>query len=99
MSLYYEFKSCCVSKHDHKEDHDHEQDCFCGKGIKQFLGRNVTIYTNGVLFTSGNISCFDKKTGILTLVRGDNFISYICCEDISSIRDYTAAPGDEGEYF
>ncbi|WP_404470062.1 hypothetical protein [Sutcliffiella horikoshii] len=88
MSLYYEYKSRC--NHNNvaaaESRHDDDQKCFCGKFLKPFLGRIVTIQADAP--TSGNlpgyrIVCFDKKSGLVTAVpaAGGN-PTYLCCKDI-----------------
>jgi len=88
--------SCCGKKDDHKHDHSHKQDCFCGKFPKYLIGQEVIIgSTAGALdgFTF-RIACVDEKSGIITLVIvtapaplvaqiGSPF--YVCCKDIAFI--------------
>lgn len=82
MSFYYEYKSCCGKK-DRVADVDHEQDCFCGKGIEQFIGRNVTIRAGET--TETGVLSFNKKTGLVTLISGTTVRTY-CCNNIDFIQ-------------
>lgn len=94
MSFYYEQRGCCGSKkedrkkEDHKKEEKHELDCFCGKGIKQFLGQQVTVFLVGdpTPLGPGLLACFDERTGLVTLVVDATTVYYICCTKIAYIQ-------------
>ncbi|KMJ58178.1 hypothetical protein AB685_09685 [Bacillus sp. LL01] len=95
MSFYYEQKGCCGKKEEHKkEEHKkeekHELDCFCGKGIRQFLGQQVTVFVEGDALGPGLLTCFDEKTGLVTLVLDATTVYYICCRKIDYIQPVIA---------
>ncbi|ART75843.1 hypothetical protein B4U37_07280 [Sutcliffiella horikoshii] len=103
MSLYYEYKFNCYKKEDdHKEDHKHEQDCFCGKFPKYLLGQEVVIGSvAGAFTTTFRIACIDEKSGLITFVvvtpgAGEPFVEgqlvYVCCKDIAFIAPVPAEP-------
>lgn len=86
--------SCCGKKDDHKHDHSHKQDCFCGKFPKYLLGQQVLVGTVSGTFDdlSFRIACVDEKTGIITLVIAtspggtlNGNVFYVCCKDIAFI--------------
>lgn len=86
MSLYSEYKSCCNKKDNRKVESD--QKCFCGKGIRPFIGRRAIITVQSAPtgnLPTGVISCFDEKTGLVTLVVGPNDVHYVCCSKITAI--------------
>ncbi|KMJ58177.1 hypothetical protein AB685_09680 [Bacillus sp. LL01] len=67
--------------------------CFCGKGLRPFLGRTVIVTVNGTALPAGLLACFDERTGIVTLVISLTDVRYICCGNIRSIQPATPANG------
>jgi hypothetical protein len=92
MSLYYEYKSCCSRKDNHKKDDhkkDHELDCFCGRFLNRFLGDEVDVTTISGDVITGILACLDDKTGIVTIVEATGPV-YVCCKRIESIAPAAA---------
>ncbi|WP_404432173.1 hypothetical protein [Sutcliffiella horikoshii] len=94
--------SCCGKKDDHKHDHSHKQDCFCGRFPKYLLGQLVIVGTiagtlEGVTF---RIACVDEKSGIITLIvvapggtgLTPGSLFYVCCKDIAFIAPVPLTP-------
>lgn len=74
-------------------DH-HSNNCFCGKGLRSFLGRTVTVTVNGTVFPTGILACYNEKTGIVTIFISATDVRYICCRHITFIQIGTLpAPG------
>jgi len=95
--------SCCGKKDDHKHDHSHKQDCFCGKFPKYLLGQLVIVGTiAGTLEgTTFRIACVDEKSGLITLIVATSPIAaqvgslfYVCCKDIAFIAPVPLTPAN-----